>query len=788
MVKKRFIRISSFLLLLLLLFPTILLSFTVAVTAETEDGVDGYYEDLNQTDILVDLQKYGVNTSEYAIDKTVKPGSDQDYLSIVRLVEFGYDYKQTLDNYGLFVYIYNPTCMDLTQSTWNRVQIALKKSGNIETSILKPKLIHIDHTDDHLLYKYRVDGLSKELLRSMAPAKRTYIISGVEFKMADWVDPHDYQVSGEYTFTGFLKGYGINKWDAETLFCSVEQFLTIKTELHMTNWRSDRSDVGENYYKDVAGVYFSVPNWILNKYGDEENPLKGLYEVEGEYEEYKLNGLVTTNEDTYDYVSHYECQSFADGISSSNVILSFWTGGVEPIGGIGSYYWLERYYNIDTPNTSYDEFGTRLNKLGVVFHDEECEAVDDVKAIMSRKILDRIEVLQSYGEDPYMFTVDDGHTKGYNTYKITAGQKETLANVDMSSKEGDKYWRWFWADSHYAQDVTVPALQLVDFGFCDWKAYFEKESEIADEYFMEEKYVEDFANYVAEKSQVVDITGSSVFMMHYSTTDTYIAPVYIHRAYDKISTWDAPGDHYYFEQSVFQNFDILSITMKDKYGNTTKIPVVADPKDFTPDLPSVGAVLRPGSKDPIDEINKDPSWWDKLNTLGKVLVVVGGLLAVALVLGLLKPVLKPIGTLLGAVFDGIGAVFRGGTKLVGNLFTAREKSYDAKRKRTEDRQADEDRTDKRRRDDYAEKRRVTVDAQEDEKYYNAKRRAAKQEARDDRRFESEAKSLNYQDRALDKKRKVQEAEDVKDREADELYQAAVQASQREYEKKWGKKK
>ena len=321
MMKKNIIRASSFLLLLLMLLPTLLISFAFAASAAELDGVDGVYQDLNQTDIGEDLERYGVNTFDYVKDEKIVPGSDQDYLTIVRVVEFGYDYKQTLENYGLFVYVYNPTCMDLTQSTWNKIQLSIKRSTNVESPIQKYDLVHIDHTDNHMFYKYRVKGLSHELLKTMAPGKRTYIISGIEFEMPSWQDPHDYQIGGEFIFTGFLKGYGVNKWDAETLYCNVRERVTIKLDLNMTHWRSDRSEKGDNYYKDVAGVYFAVPNWVLNKYGNKDNELAGLVEVHGEYYEYKINGLVTTNQNTYDYVSHYQCQSFKDGIKRMMGIL-----------------------------------------------------------------------------------------------------------------------------------------------------------------------------------------------------------------------------------------------------------------------------------------------------------------------------------------------------------------------------------------------------------------------------------------------------------------------------------
>ena len=128
--------------------------------------------------------------------------------------------------------------------------------------------------------------------------------------------------------------------------------------------------------------------------------------------------------------------------------------------------------------------------------------------------------------------------------------------------------------------------------------------------------------------------------------------------------------------------------------------------------------------------------------------------------------LKPIGTLLGAVFDGIGAVFRGGTKLVGNLFTAREKSYDAKRKRIEDRQFDEDRVSRRAREDYSDRRKQVVDSQDDED--RARRHKREDLDMTEKRYDSKQKRIKdrqgIEDRArrheredFDYKRKKTEA-------------------------------
>ena len=195
------------------------------------------------------------------------------------------------------------------------------------------------------------------------------------------------------------------------------------------------------------------------------------------------------------------------------MVLSFWTGSTISFQG-SRYYLLDRYYNIDHFNDA--SGGQRLNKLGLVFYDNGAGNLEDVNDIMKGEILQRIEDLQAAGEDPYMPGVDAGHTKGHNYYTVTAGDQETLAKVDLSAKEQDKsWWSWIHTDDYYAQDVTIPALQLVDLGAFNWQEYFYTQSAIADEYFIDESYVKDLAAFVSDNSTLLDdLTGSSVFMMH----------------------------------------------------------------------------------------------------------------------------------------------------------------------------------------------------------------------------------------------------------------------------------
>ena len=58
---------------------------------------------MKDTSVEDDLEKLGVNTSDYGLDTTA------DFVSVLDFVEYGYDAGGNQEYYGLFVYVYNPS-------------------------------------------------------------------------------------------------------------------------------------------------------------------------------------------------------------------------------------------------------------------------------------------------------------------------------------------------------------------------------------------------------------------------------------------------------------------------------------------------------------------------------------------------------------------------------------------------------------------------------------------------------------------------------------------------------
>ena len=90
----------------------------VAYAAESETGFDS-------TNVLDDLQSSKVNGKPF--DIADYPFNESKDIQVISFVEYCYSYKANLrDNYGLYVYIYNPKGLNLsTNEKQNKIKMAV---------------------------------------------------------------------------------------------------------------------------------------------------------------------------------------------------------------------------------------------------------------------------------------------------------------------------------------------------------------------------------------------------------------------------------------------------------------------------------------------------------------------------------------------------------------------------------------------------------------------------------------------------------------------------------------
>ena len=107
-------------------------------------AVDGSnIEDIDTSDVYTDLEKMGFDLSMYPKNKK------SDYVSVIDVLEYGYDYHKTFYDYGLYLYIYNPSGKKLDNSflSYNSVELQILQ-GETGLGFSKYNLQLIDASDE----------------------------------------------------------------------------------------------------------------------------------------------------------------------------------------------------------------------------------------------------------------------------------------------------------------------------------------------------------------------------------------------------------------------------------------------------------------------------------------------------------------------------------------------------------------------------------------------------------------------------------------------------------------
>ena len=230
---------------------------------------------------------------------------------VVMFTEYCYSlYSNKQDNFGLYLYVWNPKGLSFdTSSSLNKVQM----SAGDRKSYTKYSLIFLSKCKEEnyegLFYKFKVDLSDKErttVLNKLDSSSRFYHLSGIELLEKGKTNATETTVNLEYTFSGYAAGYGPVDSTESTLKINAEQGEVLTLDVHSTYWRPSGTN-GEEYSRDTLhSVYFSVPNYLIEKYGE-------MTAVHATW----LNALtspvfVTGNETVYNEVSKYLGQ-YVDG-------------------------------------------------------------------------------------------------------------------------------------------------------------------------------------------------------------------------------------------------------------------------------------------------------------------------------------------------------------------------------------------------------------------------------------------------------------------------------------------
>lgn len=565
---------------------TVILSFPVVTSAAST---------IDATSVYSDLKAMKLDLSTYKKDTTDNKGA-----KIIYFLEYAFDANNNQSDYGLYIYVYNPTCEVIDKNSfYNTVQLSSFGVNGSTSYSKKYKLIYISSSTEadgeglaNLYYKFKINvtpsfitdaGLNKD--------RRCYKLVDLELQYPGELNPRKSRIANEYVCTGFQENHGYS--GCLPLSTTWNNLETISVELHPATWKTDTSDKGVNYQYEVSSVYFNIPNYYLEKYGDiSDKTFKGLKSVNMQWYEYKINGLVSNRANIYNKacdVLGYDVKYTGKGSGSSRV-----DSEVDFL-FLGKHRFEENFkfkilsYNYEG---TWADVSTGIYKKVPSLHNAFYYSSDVFKEISTQQLLDGIFKRDDGAFKVYSY-VDDGRTKGYNTKVIDVEDKIFSEQLPSYSSNHDKFITWLmgYGKLNVGED-SYPDINCVEMITGDDFKFLSDPEAQANALFVSE------GDLVALKTFYGDMSKNkqTVYLMRFAVTDYYFDEVSVYE--NDLNSSISSGSHYFFEKTIFHNFDILDFTFKNSDGGLTIVPVSSKP------ITIVGSVTP--------NLNNQPSFSDKL--------------------------------------------------------------------------------------------------------------------------------------------------------------------------------
>ena len=539
---------------------------------------------LESTTVIEDLTNSKYNLDDYPVDK------NDDNLYLITVMEYGYK----TDNYGLYIYIYNPSCSEVYNSEFNKLQLALSyDSTGKPITWSKYNLLIKDVSADNRFVKIKVKN-SSLIEPNILDGTRIYWISGFEMQnvssdvgLNESGNVRDYDVSYAFSFTG--KGSSIS--------CYREDFFTLKLDAHQTSYLTGDSAKGEGYSNQINSVYFSIPQSVEEEYGD-------LFAVDFEYYKYRTAPIIITdNEESFSCLDDYVGIDLYDYYLFNRISTSefnrkyfhykFLIGDLNYVSsddGASSRYFFADGNPLLSFNSSFSNYFPYYSLLFYVSEEKLKSAVDpdDNPILVCAKDLQDFFV--NYDNFPSCKEIPNrsGITVGSNQYNgdlfdldyFTENYErknfslKTKINMksfaDVNNKSKFYYflagkWAYVFNKDEYDNSVeNVFALKrITSLDFND--------SDTTDDISVNDNLlisVDDVAH-MQEFCENQEKKNENTYLLHYAWTDDY---------YSFVCDSNLEGNFLVVQETVYIDFDIISLDFK-KGEKITTIAVVSDPSD-----------------------------------------------------------------------------------------------------------------------------------------------------------------------------------------------------------------
>ena len=659
--------------LLVLLAVVWVLLFGSSSAVFAADGDTTEAESIRTSDPLDDLDGAVIGGKDF--DLANYPWNENGSPQMIYFAEVGYSmYSDLHDEYALYIYVYNPSGLAIdTESDYNKLELAFGENKTYD----KYTLAFLSYSQaagyEGLFYKFEVtltEAQRTQALRLLSSNARVYTITGMEFSVGGQVTeyPVGYDTATEqgsvYTYSGYMLGYGSNLATESTLTCMVEGFSEYLTlDVEQTVYRPE-GDFYRGEQSQLNSCWFTIPDDYIEKFGDVSKILYEWYEyitkpvfvTEDSFVFNQLDSLAGADISLLSDLDFFT-YGFSNGVDAGGIYTDFkgpWISNFEfdneiyevSLGyvGVGNVYLQEsnKFDNFSavfhTAGESYKTFGIRAEEL-------------EEKFIENSQLLGDTSIVGKYASSLFEDYVADGRTMGYN-------KAESVDTLDI-------YWNTttkdFWDKLVGGCEVATEYASIDAFHYVTAEDLNGTDAEVAERLYVDEEDVSSLRLRFA----AADLLDETVVLFRYASTDyfSYPAPIFysysveditddreiVRGVFDDVQTDSCSA--YMAQETVFLNFDIISITFTTEEGVSTEIPVVMSPQDVFGDI------------DPPLEENYHEGL-GLLDIIKIVLIVLAVILLLIVLMPVLPYIVKGIVWIICLPFKAIAALFKGIKKAV----------------------------------------------------------------------------------------------------------------------------
>lgn len=623
------------------------------------------------TTIEEDLKELDVETYLY-------PQNAFGTHEIIRLVEFCYsDNSEWNQYYDLYFYVYNPIAKKLSyEGNVVNMAVAYDEEGK-PSSYENVPLTYCDATDDCRFYKFKLSAPQRFFSLEQGYEKsfkvRRYDIAGMELELYIGATVKDAAQGFTYYYAGYGKGLGSGAESKSTLTCQKIDLETIELNIGHTNYRNSVNH-SEYKCKEINTVYFAVEDKYFEDYGS-------LQKIKADWYEYKTNYIFVTS-DKNAYNGLYEYRNVDIGYEEKELPYSVgwekeWRANPTNPTATGFYQYIAGYNDAYMPWD--DEW--RVTRLDWIFHKKDVKSKDDyivsaseLEDYMSQysedfsseaKILNRYaETLffESIDEDRIPLLQDKESKRGYISQEIDVDD----AKINLLQKENKEFWDELWYGTSYEKIEYDPIVVIGKEDIVGLNA-----STFADKYLINDG---DETTVFNECRKVIS-EGKKFVLFRFAATDYYASTA----SFKTASTTDIEQeDGYVAQQTVFLDFDVISLTFRNEHDVDTVIGVAANPIDIINDVTPPSDLNPPfnvlASWNPFDGISKE-------EVIGLIIAAVLLIVILTFVLFVVAPeVFEMIIHAIGKFFRWIGSGIKKGAKKIGDS-AKRVRKASSKRKK-----------------------------------------------------------------------------------------------------------